>query len=326
VTRNLTVKIVCVLLALVLWAQAASQQDVEEVAELPLKLIGLPDSLAVRRSQAPEAIWVRLRESKLERVLHDLLSRGRGEVEVDLSGVSAGDFRHDISVREITGGGTPLSVESPATLHLKIYHKTTSLVPVRVNLEGQLDEGFILAGRPDVTPAEVKVVGPGPLVSALDHVNTLPLKISRRRRSFRETVRLAPPDPDLVLLPVEVDVALSIDQIVERTFDKVPLSVLSDRVDSTQIYVQPQFAKVRMKGPAHSLESIKLADVSVVLHLGAAKGGVYQIEPDVLTPEGVISTSVVAGTKSDEAGRATWHLDHLQSGGVCRAEHFPALA
>jgi YbbR domain-containing protein len=292
VTRNLSVKIVCVLLALVLWAQAAAQQDVEKVVELPLTLTGLPDSLAVRASKAPETIWVRLRESKLERLLHDLLKKGRGRVDVDLSAVSVGEFHHDISVREVIDGGTALSIESPTALHLRIYPKAQAEVGVRVILESQLDEGLILAGRPEVTPAQVRVEGATPLVSSLDHVNTLPLKISKHHRSFRETVRLASPDPDLVLRPVEVDVSVGIDEIVDRSFENIPASVQSDQVDSSRVYVQPKFAKVRLKGPAHVLAAIGPNDVSVILHLGGGKGGVYQIEPEVKVPDGVISTTV----------------------------------
>jgi YbbR domain-containing protein len=291
-TRNLSVKIVCVLLALVLWAQAAAQQDVEKVVELPLSLTGLPDSLAIRASKAPEAIWVRMRESKLERLLHDLLNKGRGKVQVDLSSVSVGEFHHDISVREVVDGGTPLSVESPTALHLRIYPKAQASVPVRVVLAGKLDDGLILAGKPEVTPPQVQVEGAAPLVASLDHVNTQALKISKRRRSFRETVRLVSPDPDLVLRPVEADVSIAIDEIIERSFEKVPITVVSDQVDTSRVYVQPGFAKLRLKGPAHVLAAITLKDLSVVVHFEDKKGGVYQIEPKVEVPDGVISTTV----------------------------------
>jgi hypothetical protein len=129
-------------------------------------------------------------------------------------------------------------------------------------------------------------------VASLDHVNTQALKISKRRRSFRETVRLVSPDPDLVLRPVEADVSIAIDEIIERSFEKVPITVVSDQVDTSRVYVQPGFAKLRLKGPAHVLAAITLKDLSVVVHFEDKKGGVYQIEPKVEVPDGVISTTV----------------------------------
>lgn len=291
-TRNLTVRIVCVLLALVLWAQAASQQEVEKVVELPLKLVDLSDSLAIRRSTIPPVVWVRLRNSKFRFLLHDLFHRGRGEVDVSLASVGEGEFQHDISVREVIVDGTPLGVESPSTLHLRVYPKESLSLPVRVVLDGRLDEGMILAGRPAVTPSQVIVEGPAPVVESLDHINTMPVKVSHRTHSFRETVDLKSPDPDLKLLPREVDVSLSIDEIIERNFANIPLSVASDLVDSTRLVVQPELAQVRLSGPARVLNALGPQDISVVLQIGQKASGVYQIRPEVLAPEAVLSTQV----------------------------------
>jgi len=291
-TRNLTVRIVCVLLALVLWAQAASQQEMEKTIELPLKFVDLPDSLAIRRSRIPSSVWIRLRNSKLRFLLHDIFRRERGEVQVSLAAVGEGEFHHDISPREVFADGTPLGIESPTTLHMKIYPRRSRLVGVRVVLDGRLDEGLVLTSRPAVTPSEVQVEGAAPLVDTIDHINTVPLKVSHRAHSFRETVDLQSPDPDLRLLPREVDVSLSIDEIIERSFANVPLSVLSDFVDTTRIVVQPELAQVRLTGPARVVNALRPQDISVVLHLSRDATGVQQVEPEVLVPDTVLSTQV----------------------------------
>jgi len=291
-TRNLTVRIVCVLLALVLWAQAASQQEMEKVVELPLQLTGLPDSLAIRRSKIPSSVWIRLRNSKLRFLLHDLFGRDRGRVRVGLEGVGEGEFHHDISVREVDADGSPMGIESPTTLHLRIYPRRTRMVTVRVVLDGRLDEGLVLSGRPAVTPAKVQVDGPAPLIDSLDHINTKPLKVSHRAHSFRETVDLESPDPDLRLMPKEVDISLSIDEIIERSFNNIPISVLSDVQDSTRIVVQPELAQVRLTGPARVVNALRPQDISVVLHVEGDGGGVYQVKPEVLLPESVLSSQV----------------------------------
>ena len=148
-----------------------------------------------------------------------------------------------------------------------------------------------MAGRPSVIPREVDVSGPAPLVQALEYVNTQPIRIARRRRSFSETVELAIPDPDLGLMPVEVEVSLGIDEIVERPFVNLPISVFS-QLDSTRLFIQPQLAQVRVRGPARAVNALGPEDVSVVLHVGEKEPGVYQLEPEVVVPDGVFSTAV----------------------------------
>ncbi len=291
-TQNLTVKVVCVLLALLLWAQAAARRDMERVVELPLQLSGLPDSLAVRRSATVSTAWVRLRDSKLQMLFHDVFVRSHGRVVIDLSRAEVGSYRHELSVREVLTDATPLAVVSPSTLQLRVHRKIQREVAVRVVMEGQLEDGLILAGRPEVTPSMVELVGPAPVLEALDHVNTVALKISRHGRSFSTTLDLDLPDPDVEMRPVEVDVSFSIDQIVERAFENVPLSVLSDRFDSTRIFVEPESAQLRLRGPGRTLEALRVQDLSVLLHLGDKPGGVYQIEPEVLVPDGVLFTVV----------------------------------
>jgi YbbR domain-containing protein len=148
-----------------------------------------------------------------------------------------------------------------------------------------------MASRPEITPNQVTVTGPETLVSVLSHINTEPLRLARRRSSFRQQVRLESSDPDLHLHPIEVEVALGIDEIVEKAFVNVPISILSD-IESERLHVEPQAAQVRVMGAAGAVESLGPESVSVVLHISELEAGVYQLEPEVVAPDGVVSTSV----------------------------------
>jgi YbbR domain-containing protein len=156
---------------------------------------------------------------------------------------------------------------------------------------GQLPPEYIVAGRPEISPFEVEVSGPSPAVSALVHVNTEPIDLSRRREGFRERVRLSTPDEDLRLRPVEVDIAVSIDRIIERTFSDLPISVLSE-MDPARVQIEPKQARVRVTGAKGIVESMGPADVAVLVHVGDLQPGVFELPAEVLLPEGTGSMAI----------------------------------
>ena len=150
--NNLTVKLVCLLVALLLWAQAAANHEVEKIVEMPLVLVGTPDSLVVRKADAPEKIWVRVRSTKLQLLVNDLLRRDRGRVEVELGGAREGPYRRTVSVRDVVIDATALAVEPPVMIDVHVYQRMVRPVPVHVVTEGELPDGITLAGRPSVIP------------------------------------------------------------------------------------------------------------------------------------------------------------------------------
>jgi YbbR domain-containing protein len=128
-------------------------------------------------------------------------------------------------------------------------------------------------------------------VAALVHVNTDPIDISRRREGFRERVRLSAPDEDVRLRPVEVDIAVAIDRIVERSFANLPISVLSE-MDPARLDIEPKQAQVRITGAKGVVEGMGPADISVIVHVGELAPGVYELPAEVLLPDGTGSMSI----------------------------------
>jgi len=284
-------KVLALLVALLLWLQVASTVEVEEVVELPLTIVELPDSLVVREAAIPQHAKVRIRGSKLQLLMRDLFKRDLGSVRVPMADASAGLTRINLDADLVAISATALDVITPQELLFRVHRKATRRVPVRVAMDGQLPPEDIVAGRPELSPYEVDVSGPKALVDALVHINTQPLDLSKRRQSFRERLALASPDPDLELRPREVEVAVGIDRIIERTFTDVLISVLSD-IGNDRIHISPTTAQVRVSGAQAVVEAMGPADVSVVLHIGELEAGSYELPAEIVVPDGTASTSV----------------------------------
>jgi len=291
VSHNLHIKILCFVVAALLWIQVASTVDVEEIVQIPLEVVGLPDSLVVREASLPERARVRIQGSKLQLLMRDLVRRDVGRAQLYLADATPGLMRYELTPDDVRVSAIPLEVLTPQDLRFRVHRRATRRLPVRVVLEGQLDSEHTLAGRPEITPSQVEISGPEALVATMDHINTIPVQLGRNRQSFTVRAPLQAPDTDLILRPVEVQVVIGIDRLVERSFTDVPISVLSD-VDPEWVHVDPTTAQVRVTGPSTLVDSMQPEDVSVLLHIAELAPGVYELPGEVVVPEGAGSSSV----------------------------------
>jgi YbbR domain-containing protein len=97
------------------------------------------------------------------------------------------------------------------------------------------------------------------------------------------------PDPDVQIRPVEVEVSVGVDQIVERQFREIPVTVLSD-IDPSRVHLDPTHATVIVRGAAANVQQLAPEDVSVVLHIDASEIGVSEVSGQVLLPDGLLSS------------------------------------
>ena len=293
--ENLGVKLACLFIALLLWVQVASNVEVEQMVRLPLRVEGLADSLAIHEDELPATVSVRIRGSRLQLLLADIVSRELGRVTLDLTGLGPGRHRYDVSVLDVRVNATALEVVPPVSLDLQVLRKVQRLVPVRLVTEGELPEGFVLAGRAESIPSRVEVSGPEDRVETVESVRTRAVRLGRRRASFRERVPLVPPGPGLALHPVEVDVEIGVDAVIERRFEDVPVTVLSD-LPAPWITVVPTSAAVVVRGARSVVEALAVEEVSVLLPIDETIRGVAQVAAQVAVPDGIVSFSVEPAT------------------------------
>lgn len=288
---RLGVKIICLIVALLLWVQVASTVDVEKLVQLPVRVEGLADSLTVRHSRLPEEVGVRVRGSRLQLLLSQLVSRDLGHISLDLTTYQPGLHSYEVTVLDAVVNATAVEVVPPTTLTLDVQREVTRDVPVRLRTRGDFPDGYTRASRPEITPREVRVTGPERVVTAVREVDTQEIDVRRRRSSFSETVALQVPDPDVHLSPVEVDVSLGVDEIIGRQFRDVPVTVLSD-LPAERIHLEPTHARVQVRGPATLVEALAPEEVEVILHIDESVEGVAELSGQVIVPDGMLSSTV----------------------------------
>jgi YbbR domain-containing protein len=149
-------------------------------------------------SPGPQSVNVRLRGSKktirqlnpyMVNVQVDLSQRQIGLVNINLTS-------DDVLVPE----GLEVIVIEPNTLRVDLEREVTLRVPVVPKFVGKPVAGSTL-GEPEVSPNQVLVTGPEPMLTRLDSLSTLPINLEGRALTFDERVEVVPPSPLMQIAP-----------------------------------------------------------------------------------------------------------------------------
>lgn len=293
--KNLGIKILCLIIALLLWLQAAATTDVVEIQRLPVRVEGLTDSLTVIGSRLPESISVRVRGNRLQLLSANLLESRRGFVELDLEGFGPGHHRYDVSVLDVDVPGTAVDVVPGVSLDIHVERLVTRPVPVELSAEGALPDGFVFVTELTVSPSTVEVSGPQSLVRAVSSIVSAEFSLGGRRESFTDRVQLISPGEELGLRPVEVEVSAGVEPVEERFFEGVPLTVLRED-DRVRIELSPSQARVIVTGARSVLESLRPEEISAVVTIPVGVEGVTEVEAEAVVPDAVLSARVEPAT------------------------------
>lgn len=293
--KNLGIKILCLIIALLLWLQAAATTDVVEIQRLPVRLSGLTDSLTVITSQLPESISVRVRGNRLQLLSADLLESQRGFVELDLEGLGSGHHRYDVSVLDVNAAGTPVDLVPEVSLDIHVERLVTRQVPVELTAEGALPDGFVFVTDITVSPSTVEVSGPESLVRTVESVTSRAFSLDGRRGSFTDRVQLRSAGDELGLRPIEVEVSAGVEPVEERLFEQVPLTVLRED-DRVRIDLSPSEARVIVTGARSVLEGLRPEEISVIVTIPVGVEGVTEVEAEVVVPDELLSARVEPAT------------------------------
>ena len=195
---NFGLKVASVLLALLLYAHVVTDQEREQVVQIPIAAVGLADTLTSVGKMPPRvAVKVRGKWKDLIR-----LNLTRPFLSVDLATAKPGEFQTTITSEDISKRAIPpelsrlvsvTEVLEPRTVDLTIEPKATRSLPVRARIVGTPAEGYVLDKVPDVEPDSVRVMGPARLVQEIDTVYTVAVDITGERERIQRQVSLALP-------------------------------------------------------------------------------------------------------------------------------------
>ena len=183
--KNLGYRLMALGIALLLWGVANSTSSVERGFDLPVVLIGVPET-AVVVGQSSDTVNVRVRGSRA-----GLRAFSGGEIEyrVDLTGAKPGVTSREVDLGALTlPRGAQIVSRSPSSIDFTMERRSTKAVRIRADLDGEPAEGFKLAGI-EVEPPQVRITGARSEVLRLSEVLTETIDVTGAEALLEKTVR-----------------------------------------------------------------------------------------------------------------------------------------
>ncbi len=184
--KNWGLKLLSLILATLLWVFVVGEQQSEVGYTVPLELKSIPSGLMVA-NEVPSLVDVRIVGPRT--LLMNLSPKNVG-ITVDLGDLEAGltSFKR-LDERLNIPSGLKVTRLSPSYVDVKLERVRTRMVPVRVVLRGEADEGHQL-GQVRASPARVEIEGAESEIKAVNEVATEEIDIQSLRESFSQMVPL----------------------------------------------------------------------------------------------------------------------------------------
>jgi hypothetical protein len=287
--RNWGLKLAALFLSLLLYVAVAAQELV--VQDLPMQLdvrvppgrtlLYAPDRLTVvLRGRIAELLRLRLLRQSITLQVPDTLSAGTWTTAVQTSSVEL-PKNADVTVAEIQPSEVTIQLDSVASKE----------VPVVPRLRIQVDTGQALDGGLQITPSEVRIIGPDRLLAAIDSVYTQPTALDAVRGNF---TRLVPLDTQALgvvrLTQHEVRVSGSTVAVFERVFNLLPVE--SGAGPLTGYELHPARAAVVVRGPETLVQALTKDSLKVIVHLTGPVTDSVMVQLTVVAPRGISAHAV----------------------------------
>jgi YbbR domain-containing protein len=276
--RNLGLKVLAIVLAVLLWLTVAGEHVVERSLRVPLEFRNIPETLEIV-GNAPDTVDVRLRGSSA------LLSRVQGGEIVavlDLTTARAGSRLFPLRSDEVRAPfGVEVSQVIPSTLALELEKSARRSVPIVPATDGVPAPGFIV-GKVSAEPAMVDIVGPESRVGQVHEATTEPVAIKDAKSRVRDgvtvgvvdtSVRLA--QPQIAQVTVEIWPAP-----VERRIADVPVRY-RNVAQGLSAQLSPRFVQILVRGAQEVLSQLQADGVQASVDLAGLGTGRYNLRVQV---------------------------------------------
>jgi hypothetical protein len=264
ILRNLGLKMVGLILALLLWFHVATNQEYDIELAYTLEYVNLSDSLLLTVPPT-EAIGVQVRGSGKQ--LLRLWWSDR-MWDVDLSGAETGEVGIDLWANDVPRFGIEnidvLGLAQPGHLTLWLDVAATKTVPVRTDEIFTISRGYIGAGPLTLTPDSVQLHGPRSLLAGIESLTLEPIDREEWSESIdEETAVSLPLAYNVVCTPTRVRVRKTVEPLVTRAYDSLPVAIIPSEPNGN-CTVDPSWVSIEIGGPASRMVYLTSDSVKVV--------------------------------------------------------------
>lgn len=189
-------------------------------------------------------------------------------------------------------GNARIDFIRPANVSLQLDHEITKQVPVKVETQNLLPDGYEIE-RLVVTPATVELSGPAQLINDIESIGTEPVDLDGRIRSInKRRLALVPRESltDVVLDPSAVTLDLTIsERSTSSLFPDMAIRPMLPPGRAVRVDLDPDFATLTVKGRPELMKNIAaedlrlFVDITDLTHLDPVRLPIRAVLPDGIT-------------------------------------------
>lgn len=283
VDQRIIAYIICVLIASILWFLNALNKEYNTQITYPLKYTAFPTDKYIA-SELPSSITLDVTAKGFSLLGHKLQTSFQ-PIEVNVSSYLPLFTQHDsvltYTLRTSTiqdriasqmSSDIKLTRIVPESIHFKLTNAKSKMVPVKVNVDYQLNPQFILKHKPSINPDSILVTGPSIIIDTIQAIYAKPLHLGLLQDKQNHLVNLIPINH--VLLSTEnVHVAVDIEQYTEI---QLSISIRSENVpDSLRLRLLPSYTNVTCNVGLSRFDHLKAADFEFIVNYIQTKNSTY---------------------------------------------------
>lgn len=288
-TRDLGAKLISLILAIGLWYYAVGEEAVEIKRVVPVEIQLANKQLSIlKTSNQSVQVTLGVPRGMLSSVASEEI---RAFHEVGPEVKTSGEYTFRIEPREVRLQSPYIRVLKiePETVHLTLNEVIIQKLEVKPNFLGEPAFGYkVKSEEIQLNPNAILLEGPKEQLEKLNSVQTEPIDLVGRTRSFRKTVKLDLPANLKPLSETFIDTFVPIkEEFDEKKYENIPVRVLKTAEEERWIEVQPAIVSFVLKGSRRILEKLEAGKILAYLDTSKLETGMHELPVDLVLPEGV---------------------------------------
>ncbi len=279
-TTNIATKAVSLMIAIVLWFVVLGSRNAEVSKEIPLQIVTAQD--IVPANDLPDRITFKLSGPKA--FLRTILDRRESPIRVDLSRAKPGIVTYRFFADNIQ---VPIGVKvqsiSPAKVQIRLEKIRRKSVPVKVQLQGLLPEGYKIVGK-TVNPKTISIQGAKSRVNRIGSVMTEPIDITYSKRAVEKEVAIVMPHYGVSSDATQANVFLDIRAVsANHSVKRIPVTIKSEH----RARFRPKSVTAFVRVDESTIGNLQANQFQAIVDLSGKPKGRHQATVRITVPDEV---------------------------------------
>lgn len=274
--NNIGLKIMAFLFGIALWFFVMSTQDFQITMDVPVKLVRLPELLAVA-SKPPHTLPITVRGPAFDliRMRWNYMNKDSNAVSIiiDLQGAELGATRKHLDAKNFSAPSFPnVKFVEPSNqllfLDLELDTRIERNIPVKSNVTFDPAPGYIMTNVPKISPEQIRVSGARDALTRIFEIPTDSVQFDSLTANDNFKVKLNLEAFPAYVTPSDSSVIMSIDiqKLESKTFQKVPVQLIG-QYNRDQARLSPDTVSVKITGGQNVLDSIAPGNLQIFVEI-----------------------------------------------------------